>query len=92
MIENVYTLKLRNMAQQPRRFRLLLEGVPGLVLVGEAEFDIAAGDVLALPVAVQAPAAGLGAGSTTIRFRLQALDGTPEQAVAESRFLSPAVR
>jgi cytochrome c oxidase accessory protein FixG len=92
MIENVYTLKLRNMAQQPRRFRLSLEGVPGLVLIGEAEFDIAAGDVLALPVAVQAPAAGLGADSTTIRFRLQALDGTPEQAVAESRFLAPAVR
>jgi cytochrome c oxidase accessory protein FixG len=92
MIENVYTLKLRNMAQHPRRVRLSLEGVPGLALVGEAEFGIAAGDVLALPVAVRAPAAGLVGGSASIRFQLEALDGTPEQAMAESRFLAPAAR
>jgi cytochrome c oxidase accessory protein FixG len=87
-IENVYTLKLRNMAEVPRRVRLTVEGMPGMVLAGDTELTLAPAEVLALPVSVRAPEDS-ASGSQEIVFGIAALDGSGERSSAKSRFLAP---
>ena len=88
-IENVYTLKLRNMGEHSGRFRVQLEGVEGLRLVGETSAEIGAGDVLALPVTVHAPSATVR-GSTSIRFVIESEDDPDARAATDSSFFAPA--
>ena len=89
-IENVYTLKLRNMGDAPRRFRLGVEGLPGARLdLAKPELEIPPGEVMALPVAVQAPRDAVR-GSAGILFRIEAVDDPAVSETAESRFLGPS--
>jgi cytochrome c oxidase accessory protein FixG len=88
-IENVYTLKLRNMGDATATFRLSVRGIEGLRLVGEDTVTISAGDVLALPVALHAPPDAVHGGAE-IEFTLQSVDDAQLQATADSRFLAPA--
>jgi cytochrome c oxidase accessory protein FixG len=87
-IENVYTLKLRNMSETPRRVRLSVSGMEGLVLLGETEPELAPGEVLALPVSVRAPREHLRGGHDIV-FGIASQGEAPEQSSSESRFLSP---
>jgi cytochrome c oxidase accessory protein FixG len=88
-VENVYTLKLRNMGEARARYRLGVQGIEGARLVGEDTVAIAAGDVLAVPVALHAPR-GAVRGSTDVEFTIESLDDPSVRARAESRFLAPA--
>lgn len=88
-IENVYTLKIRNMDEHERSFRLSVGGVAGATLVGTSELTLQSGDIVALPVAVRAPRAALSAANSALVFGIEALDDAQVQASAESRFLAP---
>jgi len=88
-IENVYTLKLRNMSQDAQRVHLRVEGVEGLEFLGDTQPELGAGEVMALPVSVRAPH-GAVKGGKDIVFVIETEDAREEQARAESRFLAPA--
>jgi cytochrome c oxidase accessory protein FixG len=88
-IENVYTLKLRNMGERRGTFRISATGVPQLTLVGDAQVSIAAGEVLSLPVALHISRAAVRSESSTIVFALEAADDPAQRATTESRFLAP---
>ena len=83
-IRNGYTVKILNMNQEPRSFRLMLEGLPGgsmsspdLGAEGSRSFDVKvdADKLRAIKVYVQAPASLLRPGRTDFRFGAIALDG-----------------
>ncbi|MBP8925859.1 MAG: cytochrome c oxidase accessory protein CcoG [Pseudomonadales bacterium] len=88
-IENVYTLKIRNMDEHQRSFRLSISGVAGATLVGTSEMTLHSGDIVALPVAVRAPRAALSSANSALVFGIEAIDDAQVHASAESRFLAP---
>lgn len=88
-IENAYTLKLMNLLERPRVFRVALEGAAGLRIVGHDTFEVDGGSVLPVPITVAGSAASGLNGRQEIRFRITALDD-PAIAVAEATsFLMP---
>jgi len=87
-IENVYTLKLRNMSQNAQRVRVGVAGIEGMELLGDIAPRLEPGEVLALPVTVRV-ARGNVKGGKDIVFDIVAQDDPGERSSAESRFLAP---
>jgi cytochrome c oxidase accessory protein FixG len=89
-IENAYTLKIMNKADAVRRFRVTLEDADEIGFAGGApvEAEVGAGQVLALPVTLSAPA-GSVSGSEEIEFEITATDAPDIEYEAESRFFGP---
>ncbi|WP_328702951.1 FixG Ig-like domain-containing protein [Arenibaculum pallidiluteum] len=95
-VRNAYTLKILNMAREPREYSVQVEGLPGarLSLAGREE----ARDVLVLAarpdavstsrVTLTVPRAALRAASTPVVFRIVSAD-TGEQVSHDSVFLGP---
>ena len=88
-IENVYTLKIRNMDEHERSYRLSVSGIAGASIVGTSELTLRSGDIIALPVAVQVPREALPAANSELLFGIEARDDARVKASAESRFLAP---
>ncbi|MEZ5542051.1 MAG: cytochrome c oxidase accessory protein CcoG [Pseudomonadota bacterium] len=90
LIENVYTLKVLNMDGAAHRYTLSVSGIPGLQLrMDLPEIRVASGDVLELPVRLQADEAALKARSSVIEFSLVADDAPALTATETARFLGP---
>ncbi len=88
-IENDYTLKVANMLEQPRRFRLRVDGPAGVHLTGADSFDVPAGSVRPLPVTLSSAADPEVRGAHPIRLIVEALDGAPARAVEQTAFILP---
>ncbi|WP_440054317.1 cytochrome c oxidase accessory protein CcoG [Pseudoalteromonas sp. T1lg65] len=52
LVENTYTLKVINKAQQAQQFSLSIDGLTNYKIIGKQEFEIAAGSTMDLPVSV----------------------------------------
>ncbi len=88
-IENTYTLKIMNLDQRARAFRISADAIPGLTLVAPDEVRVDPGAIGAVAVRVQVPPESLTAASQPVAFDVRAVDA-PEVAVREeSRFLAP---
>ena len=87
-IENAYTVKILNLAEQPRRVHLTVSGLPGLALVGRSDWPLEPSSILVLSVTVAAPAEGPLRGSQPIRFHVQDDDGS-EPISENSTFILP---
>jgi len=87
-IENGYTLKLANKADQAQRYRVTLEGAPaGIRMETDASAVVAgAGTVVSQPIVVGAP--GSIRGRHALRFVIQSRDGS-QHAVVDSSFFGP---
>ncbi len=88
-IENAYTVKILNLAEQPRRVHLTVSGLPGLALVGRSDWPLEPSSILVLSVTVAAPAEGPLRGSQPIRFHVQDDDGSSEPISENSTFILP---
>jgi cytochrome c oxidase accessory protein FixG len=89
-IENVYTLKILNMDNEPHIFVLRAEGIPGLVLKADVEeVGVVAGEVRELPVRLRVDPCALKQQSTPIVFELQSVDGSSLSVREAARFLGP---
>jgi cytochrome c oxidase accessory protein FixG len=89
-VENVYTLKVINMDHRDHRYTLAVSGIADMDLVMDTpEIMVAAGEVLSLPVQVQADPSALKRISNEILFTLQAQDDAAIQVTAGTRFLGP---
>lgn len=93
LAENVYTLRLINMQDVTQRFVLTVEGIPDLRLVTEqAEVEVPGGELVTLPVRVQADPVHLERASTEIRFTATAVDDPKLRRTQSARFLGPVNR
>jgi polyferredoxin len=90
LIENVYILKILNMDDAAHRYALSVSGIEGLQLrMDLPEIRVEAGDVLELPVRLQAEESGLEARSSEVTFTLVADDAPALSATETARFLGP---
>ncbi|NMG76962.1 cytochrome c oxidase accessory protein CcoG [Aromatoleum diolicum] len=88
-IENAYTLKLMNLREAPRAFRVAVDGAAGVRIIGDDTFTVDAGRVLPATVTVAAAPAAERRGSQPIRFHIEALDDPAAEVTEHSTFLLP---
>ncbi len=89
-IENVYRLKVLNMEERPRSYRLRASGLPGITVDYEAgDLDVAAGQVRDVPVRLRVAPADLHDHSSEIELELVALDDERIAVRETARFLGP---
>jgi len=90
LIENVYTLKIRNMGEKEMSYRIAASGIENATIVGPTRVTIQSGDVLALPIALQVPRENLhGNSNAQVLFTVKAVGQSGIRDTAESRFLGP---
>lgn len=89
-IENAYTLKVMNKAQEDMVFVLEVEGLEGLQYHGKHEVKASAGEVLPIQVDLSLPSKLMPASTNNIIFRVTAKDNPEITNEAESRFTGPA--
>ncbi len=90
LIENVYTLKVLNLADHERSFRVSAGGIEGLQLTGvNGPVTVPAGGVQDVPVVLRASESALPAPSSTVLFTLEAADDTSIHFTRKAKFLGP---
>ena len=90
-IENAYTLKIMNKGEVARRYRIRLGDADSIAFEDGSsaiEAEVGAGQVLALPVTLRAPAETV-AGRREIEFVVEAVGSPEAEYEAESRFFGP---
>lgn len=88
-IENAYTLKLANLAEEARDFDIEVSGLPGIALVGPQRFAGEPGGIRAVQVTVAAPADSGLAGARPIRFHITARQDPATRVSESSTFVFP---
>jgi cytochrome c oxidase accessory protein FixG len=89
-VENVYTLRILNKAEDPRRFTLEARGAGTLALIPvHREYLVPSGAVYSIPLRVRR-AAYEPVGPETITITVRSLDDPGVHADTEARFLAPA--
>jgi len=92
-VENLYRLQLMNATEQPRRYRVRVQGIDGARISGDDTAEVAATQARWLTVGVRVPQAAAmaaGPGSHAIHFSVDVADGPPSAAVDEkSTFVIP---
>jgi cytochrome c oxidase accessory protein FixG len=74
LIENVYTLKLLNKAQEERTYTIAVKGLPEYEFYGDTIVTVAGGEVFSLPISVATDAYNLEDRVTDIYFHVQTTD------------------
>jgi len=87
-LENIYRLQIMNATEQAQRYRIGVQGLPGLELVSETEFEIDAAQSRWVVVRLQIPYGSTDAGSHAVHFAIEAL-GTGARVTEKSIFLVP---
>jgi len=89
-VENVYTMKVINMDEQPHTYRLSVVGLEGAILsIRDDAIYVPAGEVLNLPVGVSVDPETLKAASTEVEFVLEAIDAPDLRVTETGRFVGP---
>jgi polyferredoxin len=89
-IENLYRVKVFNMDEHPRRYRISAEGLPSLSLaaLGGAEFEVPAVGYRTLEVYLRVDPDQVAKGAHDVRFTVVSSDdGEPLSVVERSTFL-----
>lgn len=81
-IENVYTLRLMNMAERPRQYTISVSGIPGMKLEGPKTVAMPAAATESIVVSVQVPAQAVKPGRYDILFEIGVAD-EPENVSRE---------
>jgi cytochrome c oxidase accessory protein FixG len=86
-LENVYRLQIMNATEEPQRYRVSVEGLPGLAVASDGEADVGPAQSRWFAVRVQLPYGTATPGSHPIHFKVAATGGT--QVTEKSAFLVP---
>jgi len=87
-LENVYRLQVMNATEQPQRYRVSAQGLPGLVLASDALIDVGPAESRWLAVRLQIPYGSATAGSHPIHFEIGTVGGDAHVS-EKSVFLVP---
>ncbi len=88
-IENVYMLQIMNTAEQPHRYRITVDGLPGAEIAGEAEVDANAAALTSFNTVVRVPPEAGKSGSNPIHFDIVATDNGEIKVREKASFLLP---
>ena len=88
-IENAYTLKIMNLAEAPRDFRVAVRGIAGAEIVGPARFAGVPGGIRTVQLTVAVPAGEGGAAVRPIAFEIAAEQDAATRVVEKSTFVLP---
>src|SRR5450830_402241 len=88
-IENVYRLQIMNTTEQPHRYRITAQGLPGLVLATGDEVTLAGTETRAVPIRLRAPHGAGAPGSNKITVTLAALDDAALTVTETAVFIVP---
>ncbi len=88
-IENAYTLKLMNLDDTPRHYRISVHGLPGLLIVGDSEFAAEPGTIRPVSLTLSAPGNNAASGIQPIEFDIVALDEAATGVRERSSFALP---
>jgi cytochrome c oxidase accessory protein FixG len=93
MIENVYTLKVMNESQHSENYVVQLEGDEHLHIeeADHTRLTLAAGELVSIPLTVEADPGLLDKTKYDIHFKVQATDDAKLDARTASSFLAPAI-
>lgn len=86
-IENSYMLNIMNMDGDDHRYRLSVDGIDEIEIIGNKEFVVSAGEVRKVPVRLSVH--GDEAESEDIHFFAQAMDDENIKASRKARFIAP---
>ncbi|MDZ7751639.1 MAG: cytochrome c oxidase accessory protein CcoG [Gammaproteobacteria bacterium] len=90
LVENVYTLKIVNMDEEPHVYRLSVEGIEGLEVNNvERDIRVPGGEVYNLPMSLAVDPVVLDQASNSVYFTLQAVDEPSIVVVQKGRFMGP---
>ena len=87
-LENVYRLQVMNATEQPQRYRIAAEGLPGLALASEPEVAVGPAESRWVAVRLQIPQGAAGPGSHPIHFQIGSVAGDAHVS-EKSVFLVP---
>ncbi len=88
-IENVYRLQIMNTDEASHRFRIGVEGIASVHLMGASEVELGATESRAVPVSVRTDAGQGEKGSNKIYFTLTAVDNPQVQVKEKAVFFVP---
>jgi len=88
-IENSYTLKIMNMAEQTREFTLSVIGMEGMTITTVTNFSVESGEVYSLPTSIEVNPKNMVETNNDIKFIIKAVDDNTIEAESDSRFLGP---
>ena len=88
-IENVYRLQLMNATEKQQRYKITVNGMPGLQISSETVLAVESTQARWVPVRVQAPFDAAAPGSHPIHFEIDALDSSGHLS-EKSVFLFPS--
>ena len=88
-IENVYRLQIMNATEQSQTFRVEVEGLPGIEVIGQAEFDLRPTEVRGVAVTLQIPPEVAPTGAHRVQFHVQSLTNPSLRVVESSTFIVP---
>lgn len=89
-LENSYTLKVLNKAQQTRSFEIQASGIEGLRLYGNTRVKVGMGESLEIPVSISVPVDAVQEPVASLQFHLRASneEGEGESTVKTTKFIS----
>jgi cytochrome c oxidase accessory protein FixG len=88
-LENVYRLQVMNATESARRYRITVEGLPGIRVASEPVIEMAPAATRAFPVRIRVPGTEAKGGSQKIVITVAADDGSGLQVREKAAFLSP---
>lgn len=89
LIENVYSLRIINIDNNPHIYKITANGIEGLQLIKDKELQVGAGEVMTVPVRLSVDFYNLNKRSTPVTFKLIAMDNPELTVTEEARFLGP---
>ena len=91
-VQNVYTLKINNMDNEPHRYDITLNGEFDFQLQGYRALEVESGELLTVPVRVAVPREALTEVKSEIEFTLTAKDKPTLRTTNNSSFIGPQQR
>lgn len=87
-VENVYSIQVMNATESTQRYRISVNGLPGLVISSDPEVKLESTQARWVPVRVVAPYDAAEPGSHEIHFVIESLD-SPGKLEEKSTFMIP---
>ena len=88
-IENVYMLQIMNTEEQPHRYKVSVDGIPGAEIAGDAEVDVPAASLHGFNTVVRVPPDAAKVGANPIHFEIVSTANPDIKVREKASFLMP---